>query len=289
MSKIKRSISIFIISMLLVSNALPLIKTYVYAESDEKHTISGYVKDEETGKSIKNAEVILNKSTGLGWKTETDSTGYFEYENVVDGTHTLDIEKDGYYAYNKNVRVDGEDVYLNIKLEPDSILPESISIKPSKIIIKVGDTYNLDTSISPSNAEETDLEWDSFSSSVVSVNSSGKITGKKEGTTNVVVETSNGKIGYCKVTVEEEPEYIPRKGDSFFGIDTDPLKDGKKPVNFTFPDNTHSHQYKHDDGEWKSVNTSYYNKPSKSYYYYDGHVTENCIGKGVRPTLNFIV
>lgn len=75
----------------------------------------------------------------------------------------------------------------------------SVSIL-SCLSLEVGGTYSLTPSITPSNAV-TSFTWSSGNTTVATVSSSGKITAKSPGTTNVTVKTDNGKTATCNVTV----------------------------------------------------------------------------------------
>ena len=50
---------------------------------------------------------------------------------------------------------------------------------------------------------KNDITYSSSSESIVTVNSSGKITGKKAGTATITAKTKNGKKAVCKVTVDK--------------------------------------------------------------------------------------
>lgn len=81
--------------------------------------------------------------------------------------------------------------------------PTDISVSPSSETIKVGDTFTISYTLSPSNAE-TAVTWTSDDSSIATVSSSGMVTGKKAGSTYINATTSNGKTDYCEVIVEED-------------------------------------------------------------------------------------
>lgn len=81
-------------------------------------------------------------------------------------------------------------------------LPASVSL-PSTLTIYVGYSKTLTPSVSPTNSE-TSYTWKSSDSSIATV-SSGKITGKKVGTTTITVTTENGKIAKCEVTIKSTP------------------------------------------------------------------------------------
>jgi len=66
----------------------------------------------------------------------------------------------------------------------DPIKPTSITMSISPNSIYVGDTVNATLSFTPNNAEKT-VSWSSIDSTIAEVDSTGKITGLKAGTTNI--------------------------------------------------------------------------------------------------------
>ena len=79
----------------------------------------------------------------------------------------------------------------------------SISL-PSTKTVYIGETVTLTYTMTPSNAMSS-VTWKSADTSIATVSSSGVVTGKKEGSTNITVTTDNGKSASCKVYVEPKP------------------------------------------------------------------------------------
>ena len=79
----------------------------------------------------------------------------------------------------------------------------SISLPSSKNVY-IGETVTLTYTMTPSNAMSS-VTWKSADTSIANVSSSGVVTGKKEGSTNITVTTDNGKSASCKVYVEPKP------------------------------------------------------------------------------------
>ncbi len=80
--------------------------------------------------------------------------------------------------------------------------PESVTLNAHELILGVGETFLLRTTLLPKGAT-SDLTWKSNKASVVKVNEDGMITAVKAGTAKITVETYNGKKDTCKVTVEK--------------------------------------------------------------------------------------
>lgn len=83
----------------------------------------------------------------------------------------------------------------------------SIKLDKSSLTLSVGEIYTLSKTISPTNATAT-YKWTSDNSNIASVNTSGKVIAKKEGTTTISVKTNNGKQATCKVTVKKAPSSV---------------------------------------------------------------------------------
>lgn len=75
------------------------------------------------------------------------------------------------------------------------------------INIHIGQTKQLKATVLPLNAVNSSLTWVSSSDSVVTVSSSGLLTGVSPGTAQVSVITANGKVARTNVTVTYPPIY----------------------------------------------------------------------------------
>ena len=82
--------------------------------------------------------------------------------------------------------------------------PTSVTLNKSTLTLGAGEKYGLIKTVSPSNANQS-CKWSSSNSTVASVDSNGKVTAKKAGTSNITVKTANGKSAACKVTVKPAP------------------------------------------------------------------------------------
>ena len=97
----------------------------------------------------------------------------------------------------------------------DSAKPKSISLKAGKkITITQGQKYSLGYELTPVTAE-TKLTWKSDKTSIVSVDKYGTITGKKKGTANITVTTSNKLTAKIKVTVTNATVTVAQPEVSF--------------------------------------------------------------------------
>ena len=68
--------------------------------------------------------------------------------------------------------------------------------------LNIGNTLNLTATVTPSNATNQGVTWSSSNSNVASVNSNGRVTAHRVGTTTIVVQTNDGdRIASVRVTV----------------------------------------------------------------------------------------
>lgn len=79
----------------------------------------------------------------------------------------------------------------------------SVSMNYSELIMNRGEYFDMEVTITPSNSTELDLVWESLDTSVVTVSSTGRFTGRGVGKAIVLVRTSSGATSYCTVTVVE--------------------------------------------------------------------------------------
>ena len=79
--------------------------------------------------------------------------------------------------------------------------PTAVTLDKTELSLKVGETYTLKKTLTPSNAA-TSYTYTSSKTAVATVTSSGKIVAKKAGTAVITVTTHNGKTATCTVTVK---------------------------------------------------------------------------------------
>lgn len=80
---------------------------------------------------------------------------------------------------------------------------ESIVLKTSKKVLKVGKTFHLTYSVLPKTAAST-VTYKSSNKKVATVNQKGKIKAKKAGKTTITVTAQNGITAKCIVRVKKK-------------------------------------------------------------------------------------
>ncbi len=149
-----------------------------------------------------------NATTTLTWTSDDSSIAAVSSSGVVTGV------KAGSTWINVETS-NGKRDYCKVTVNADEIEPTSITL-PSSKTIEVGESFTMSYTLEPANAT-TSLTWTSDDSSIATVSSSGVVTGVKAGSTWINVETSNGKMDYCKVTVYTN-DYEWHDGDTFTAL-----------------------------------------------------------------------
>ena len=100
-------------------------------------------------------------------------------------------------AYNSAGEMDSTPISFHVKENP-----ESISLNKTSLSLYKGESYNLKAMVTPDDATDKTVTWQSSDTSIVTV-SNGKVTAKSVGTATITAKTSNGKTATCKITVTE--------------------------------------------------------------------------------------
>lgn len=83
----------------------------------------------------------------------------------------------------------------------DTVLVESISLNQTTLTLAVGETFQLEATVEPEDAEVT-LSWESSDAAVATVSSEGLVTGVASGSASISV-TAGDQQAVCEVTVED--------------------------------------------------------------------------------------
>ena len=78
-----------------------------------------------------------------------------------------------------------------------------LALTPTTLTLQVGETYDLQATIAPSNASNKKVLWSSQSSSVATVDASGRVTAKSSGTVKITAKSADATSiqKTCTVTV----------------------------------------------------------------------------------------
>lgn len=97
-----------------------------------------------------------------------------------------------------------QEIYSMNGTKPTEVSVTSVSLNKSTLDIKVGETAALTATINPTNATNKNVTWKSDNTQIATVDTAGKITAIKEGTTKITVKTKDGNYtATCIVTVSK--------------------------------------------------------------------------------------
>lgn len=90
----------------------------------------------------------------------------------------------------------------------EAIAVTEISLNKTDAILAVGETLQLQTTITPNDATNQNSAYQSSNSAVATVASNGLVTAKSAGTAMITAKTSNGKTASCtiRVTATQNPQ-----------------------------------------------------------------------------------
>src|SRR6218665_2029567 len=89
------------------------------------------------------------------------------------------------------------------KKKADAVAVDGVTISPPAVSVKVDETAKLPASVTPENAADKSLTWNSSDNTIATV-ADGVVTGKSIGTATVTVTSKSNpsKSAVCAVTVE---------------------------------------------------------------------------------------
>ncbi len=92
----------------------------------------------------------------------------------------------------------------------------SLELDPTDIIIEVGEVFAIDPVFKPAKPSNMEVKWESFNTSVATVNAIGEVEGKTRGTTVITCESVDGGFkSFCMVTVVDPELRITVTPDNY--------------------------------------------------------------------------
>ena len=151
-----------------------------------------------------------NSSQSVSWSSSNNNVATVSggtVKAVGAGTATI-TAKSGSKSASASVKV----VAGSQPSTPTTVQPTGISLNHGNFkLTKIGQTYKLVATVSPSNATDKSVTWSSSKTSVATVNSSGTVKAKSNGTAKITAKTTNGKTVSVTVTVNAY-KGTPQKG-----------------------------------------------------------------------------
>src|SRR5699024_879837 len=144
--------------------------------------------------------------------TATDKTvtftSYDEAIATVDNKGKVTAVKAGNADITVTTKIGSKTAKCALTVTAKTIAVKGVAIEPKTATLEIGETQQLTPTVTPENASDKTVTYASNAQGIASVDDNGLITGKAEGTTQIVVTTKDGnKSSTCDVTVNPpEPE-----------------------------------------------------------------------------------
>ena len=92
--------------------------------------------------------------------------------------------------------------YKTCTVRVNTATPKELHLTPETLSLSVGETYQLEATIVPSNVANPTIQWTSSNSNIISVDNWGLITALGEGSSTITAKTIDGNItAKCVITV----------------------------------------------------------------------------------------
>ncbi|MDR1357492.1 MAG: leucine-rich repeat protein [Tannerellaceae bacterium] len=171
---------------------------------------------------------IPNSVTAIGWYAFEDCTGLRDI--TVSWPTPLDIhEWDDIFLYvdlsncTLHVPAGTEDLYAAAEVwrdfnivassttpdepEDDNLMPTAVALNLNEVSLKAGETVQLSATVSPDDAINKEVIWESSDTEVATVSSTGLVTALSEGTATITVTTAyRSHTDECIVTVTKDDD-----------------------------------------------------------------------------------
>lgn len=149
------------------------------------------------------------KYLGFSYSTETWSIS-FNGDGYVLITSTTNLNDTIYYNTSspRFTTYTSAQSYINLYHKPSvhiQVDAESVSLNKQTLSLAPTESETLVATVLPANASNKSVTWESLDSNVATVDSTGRVLGVSEGTTQIVVTTRDGGFtATCDVTVKNK-------------------------------------------------------------------------------------
>ncbi|TFI74583.1 Ig-like domain-containing protein [Carnobacterium divergens] len=183
-------------------------------------SIKGIITNQETGLGFPGVQLNLYSQDGSQKGTAVTATdGSYNFIGLTPGDYYVKLvfPVDYQLSHSNILGSDGTSGYLaldgtnqltdrNATLKKTTIEAESITVEPKELNQLVGDTGKLTVTFQPNNTTDKNVNFTSKNPNVITVDKDGNWIATGQGTTEIVVTTSNGKSETVNVTVKSKQE-----------------------------------------------------------------------------------
>ncbi|MDA9470112.1 hypothetical protein C240_246 [Enterococcus sp. 5H] len=151
---------------------------------------------------------------------------------------------------------------VKVIVKANEVPVDGLTVEPKELNQVIGDTGKLKVTITPDNATDKTVTFESADPKIITVDANGNWTALAEGTTEITVKSANGKSDTVKVTVKTKDVPVdglivePTELNQYVG-DTGQLKVTLTPENATDKTVTYDSQNEsiitvNSDGKWEA-------------------------------------
>ncbi|OPJ60225.1 GH25 family lysozyme [Clostridium oryzae] len=200
------------------------VRAYVDTENSKVYSSYSSVINTKPALPVPSVEASVSAShddIDLSWNAISEVNGYEVYRaSSSSGTYTLISDTSStsysdigltagttyYYKVRAYINTGDNKLYSSystvVSRTVSAINVTAVSLNKSTDTLVLGRTDTLTASITPTNATNQSVKWKSSNSTVVKVDSKGKLTTVSKGTATITVTTVDGNMtATCKITV----------------------------------------------------------------------------------------
>ena len=193
-------------------------------KKDENYKSVESVNIDSTGATIKIGESIQLTATITPDDATNQAIEWSSSDNTiatVDETGKVIAQKEGTVDIVAKSKSNSEKTATcKITIEPANVPVESISLDTTEETIKEDGNIQLTATVTPDNATNKNVSWESSNTSVAIVDNTGYVTAKSKGTATITATTEDGgKTATATITVKKEitdeqgPTIVSIKGE----------------------------------------------------------------------------
>jgi uncharacterized protein YjdB len=155
---------------------------------------------EEGGSETLVATVTPDNATNktVSWKSSASGVA------TVDGNGKVTAVKTGTATITVTTSDGSKTATCEVKVSAKIIEVQSISVSPETAVIYEGETVALSATISPENASDKSITWESRSPGIAVVDNKGVVTGVSNGIVYIDAKAGNGIKGTCGIHVKKD-------------------------------------------------------------------------------------
>lgn len=177
----------------------PVKPTSISLAAENSTTVS-VGKAENIIPTFTNSNSLIVSEEGLSWSSSDTSVATVS-NGVVTGVAAGNVTITATSEADNNVKNT-----IDLVVSAEIVHVESVSLNESILNLVDEEKVELIATISPDNAYDQSVSWESDDESVATVDSDGVVTGVSEGTATITVTTTDGeKTATCDVTVTMRP------------------------------------------------------------------------------------